>query len=1074
MQRQPFVSRTKELNLLEDTFKRANLGMPQIVLIPGISGQGKTTLYKQFAQKLRKEYRSQVIIAEGISWSSTKAFQVWYDAFAYVLRADNSRLSQTIAEEWFATLRYRTPRLLRKTVTAFTGGWSDVVVEGTKTYADLIEAIQKRQEFQVSSFDLSLSEEDDIDTEISESDNDEISRFLLGLNNENLTYCFFLDDLQFADASSINILRYLSEYFANNPKSKHKILFVLAYRSNEVRQLHDGILHPMGKVEQELILPKYSDFSTPLFGISNGLPDNPPGISVQEYIENRFKRNRFSDDLADRVQKWTNGEAQFVHELFNLWYADRTIHRRTHDKSFVFDGEINNRFLVNKSVVIEQRIRTLDIEKRSVLKHASVNAFKDEIFLQEVIRKTLQEQSEIHPDKLSEYILSLIKDEKLITPAIDTLYQTINDYLNVYRFEHALIREVVYDRFLDNSAKKILHFLVAQQLENVLSSNASYFYNEIAAHYIRGGKFRHGLRLYLRLLINTLDAQQIQESESIIEEILSINSVNSDDPDIRFGIVLAQAIYERINNEIDSSAKFEDLTLFVDNGLIEDQEFLAIYFEYYDSHCFQTGKPERKNRLKAIKYYCVAERAYEALKLLRDAVNGARRWGLVDETEETIKFVRIWLNENDLRRSYGVQLLLIEARFVAPNNRELALTKRQEAFRLANIIGNSEQRFKSLIDVNISYTNEGKFEEALDSATQAFNLSKEEKRQDWEYRALTRIIAVHRKNDDFIQWQTMAEKRINLADDIGILANKYVAWNGYGYGLSHFGHKKSALIAYEKANEINEALGRSGKLTPTNNKAAITAFLGRFDLAIPMFDELLNLGIKTNDLKRVTITLRHLGRIAYRQWRIDDSISLFHQTISLCKGENVGDIQPGTFIHESRIQSTLLDLAIAYTRNNDFENAFATIDEYDSRYASKPRRKTSVKPKRIKAFIRGLISPTENEITTMKDIIVHYHNGNRFHWENLTKTQLAEIYRVKGDLDNALHISLDATQYAIDQEFFWRVDSLVTLANIYISRGNNILGLECLEKARSEASKMQILGLEEKLVAQIAILNTDN
>ncbi len=111
----------------------------------------------------------------------------------------------------------------------------------------------------------------------------------------------FIDDLQWADASSLGLLFHMSRYLQDCP-----VLVICTYRpveatetgSNAVlfRDIHANLIR-YGALELEL----------------------RQGINVIEYVAQRYLNNTFSPNFIKYIQEKTEGHALFVSQLFSWW-----------------------------------------------------------------------------------------------------------------------------------------------------------------------------------------------------------------------------------------------------------------------------------------------------------------------------------------------------------------------------------------------------------------------------------------------------------------------------------------------------------------------------------------------------------------------------------------------------------------------------------------------------------------------------------------------------------------------------------------------------------------------------------
>jgi len=342
-----FSSREKQLAILHGCFQNVIKGSPQIVLIPGLSGQGKTTLVQVFVQQIQEQFGKNSLPAMGIGSNPTSPYHIWYDALSNSLGGPKSEdnVSQEKSELVFDILKKFAPELLETIVSNLTAGWSDVAVLTYKSWNELKTAVTtgtpRRRAIPVDDEDTS---EENILFGRGTLIKNQFERF----SQAGLTPIICLDDIQLADSSSIYLIDELARS-SIQPNNKHwPFLLIIAYRSNEIRmRLGARDYHKFRDIERELCNPKYNNIVVPIYGLENSLPKNLPGISIHSYVENRFKRHNFSQDLISQIEEWTDGEAQFVHELFNLWELNGKIIRDLNNRSWIVTENLDLSEFVN-------------------------------------------------------------------------------------------------------------------------------------------------------------------------------------------------------------------------------------------------------------------------------------------------------------------------------------------------------------------------------------------------------------------------------------------------------------------------------------------------------------------------------------------------------------------------------------------------------------------------------------------------------------------------------------------------------------------------------------------------------
>lgn len=117
----------------------------------------------------------------------------------------------------------------------------------------------------------------------------------------------FVDDLQWADASSLRLLFHLSRNLHDVP-----ILFICTCEQTIALSTNPNVA-------------LFREICAELVYRGAGTVNILKGLDVAQYVAQRYSPNSFSRDFVVRVQKLTDGHAQFVSELFSMWEKEEVI-----------------------------------------------------------------------------------------------------------------------------------------------------------------------------------------------------------------------------------------------------------------------------------------------------------------------------------------------------------------------------------------------------------------------------------------------------------------------------------------------------------------------------------------------------------------------------------------------------------------------------------------------------------------------------------------------------------------------------------------------------------------------------
>ena len=269
----------------------------------------------------------------------------------------------------------------------------------------------------------------------------------------------FLDDLQWSDSASINLLFYLATKLRDAP-----VLLIGAFRTSEAATVNSSLLDSI--LDIKIRLPETLEIDL----------DKTDEQFVSLLVTAQYPNNRFASDFASKMQSHTGGNALFVAELFQ--YFEETGKFFQDDQGvWMFKDELKISELPPKvESVIEKRIAGLETDLRKILDAASVEG--DEFTAQVVAQICGIEERELL-ERLSD---ELEQGWHLIAASRSVTYRQKRLYM--YRFKHALIRMYIYEH-LSTVERELLHQDIALFLESMYETELERISSVLAEHFHR-------------------------------------------------------------------------------------------------------------------------------------------------------------------------------------------------------------------------------------------------------------------------------------------------------------------------------------------------------------------------------------------------------------------------------------------------------------------------------------------------------------------------------------------------------------------------------------------------------------
>lgn len=401
---QKLYGRDHEIKTLFHIFDECVDGDKQLLMVSGYSGSGKSALIDEIHQPIA-EKNGLFIKGKFDQVQLDTPYFAFRQAFAelikYILIAD-----QAVQFKW------------KKKV-------NDAIGNSGKVLTDLIPGIETLIGVQPEVVDLK-------GVEAQNRFNYVLLNFLHATLDKDMPLVIFIDDLQWADVSSLNLIKVIM-----NDKDLKHLMIIGAYRNNEVNQEH-----PLTKLMNDLNHKEIPFSEIELTDLSY---KNVYGI-----VHDLLRTNQQDTGvLAEIIFSKTNGNAFYVHQFLKTIYEEQYL-------KFDFD---KREWTWNKNLILEMNVSgnvvdfiALLIQKMpqdiiDILKTASClgNRFN------KATLALVKEQSEKQVDKL------------LQQPLIDGLIISVSGQ---FKFAHDRIQQVIYSLIPDED-KKVIHL----QIGKVLSAN---------------------------------------------------------------------------------------------------------------------------------------------------------------------------------------------------------------------------------------------------------------------------------------------------------------------------------------------------------------------------------------------------------------------------------------------------------------------------------------------------------------------------------------------------------------------------------------------------------------------------
>lgn len=279
-----------------------------------------------------------------------------------------------------------------------------------------------------------------------------VTNFLISLAAPDSPLLLFLDDLQWVDEGSLEVLEGLAGKLKNS-----SILLILNYRDNEVTPTHP-LSWLISKIKSQGMA--FSEVGLRPFSITE---------TTRVVSQILMEKEDSTLPLAEELQQRTNGNPFFTLELLHSLVDGGAVYFK--DNHYRFDpGKLKGASLpVTLIDAVLKRMSDLSEENLQIISYASVMGKEIQFSL---LTQLLQKPSEVILNSIEDGIRSQF------------LYRDITGRENIY-FMHDRVREAFYKR-VSEKERIPLHRHIASVLEEGNKDNPEPVIYELAHHFIQG------------------------------------------------------------------------------------------------------------------------------------------------------------------------------------------------------------------------------------------------------------------------------------------------------------------------------------------------------------------------------------------------------------------------------------------------------------------------------------------------------------------------------------------------------------------------------------------------------------
>jgi predicted ATPase/signal transduction histidine kinase len=417
---QKLYGREREIGLLLSAFERLSQGKAEIMMVTGFSGIGKSMLVNEIYKPITQT-RGYFISGKFDQFQRNIPYSAFVSAF-------RDLISQLLTET-SAQLQAWCDRLL------------EALGESGQLIIDVIPEVERIIGKQAEVLELSPNEAQNRFNLI-------FQNFVRVFTKPEHPLVIFLDDLQWADAASLNLL----ELLVSSTESQYLYL-IGAYRDNEVDSIH-----PLSLTLNQIVAT----------GISVNQIVLSPLAQTDVYALTADTLNCDRDQvkpLADLILQKTAGNPFFINELLKSLYTESLINFDLATSAWQWDlNQIQSvGFTDNVVELMSGKILKLTADSQKIIQIAACigNKFDSQTLAIASDRPHHRVIQDLLPVLTEGLILPLTNNYKF--SIVDTDHELSEDFLVNYKFLHDRVQQAAYV-LIPESEKQATHLKIGRQL----------------------------------------------------------------------------------------------------------------------------------------------------------------------------------------------------------------------------------------------------------------------------------------------------------------------------------------------------------------------------------------------------------------------------------------------------------------------------------------------------------------------------------------------------------------------------------------------------------------------------------
>lgn len=680
----------------------------------------------------------------------------------------------------------------------------------------------------------------------------ETTKYVKEITQEN-SLVVFLDDLQWVDKATLDILVYMNDKLEDEP-----VFFIGTYRPEDVSEDHH-LVEAKHRLEREGDLDEMS--LEPL--TREDTKETITGVLGTEEIPHRF---------IETLHEKTEGNPLFIKESIRQMEEEGMI-----DVDKGKFPEKSDEFSMSEMVfnVIERRINRLDDDTVKVIEIGSVIGDSIPFGL-------LSKTAEMDQIDLLDHVDMLIGNQLWDESPEEELFY----------FSHELIRETVYDR-IKRLKKKLLHKRVANNIEERYEDELQEWYSELGRHHERAENYTDALGYYIKAGEKAESVFANEDAVRTYEKALALSKEVKDEDLDRLEIIEKIAKAYSLLGEYEKTREYLNQGLDVTDKKKEKQRLLRKIADTYHMQ----GKWDESFEYIEDGLTCVEEENKETCKLLSLKGWSHVQRGLSDEAEDIFEKEKEIAEKIDNKEEMGQVYHDLGTTRLRKGDLEDGIELLEKAIEIRKDIDDKLELQKSFNNLGIVYSDKGDYEEAEKYYRKSLEACEDTGNKSGIAASLNNLGTIQNKRGKLDEAINTFKESLEMSERIGDEHGKAISLTNLASLYLMRGELEKANESLKETSEIREETeDKLGVCIDLSIESTMKKKKGKLDEAIEKIKESKELAKETDSKRDLAIANHRLGEFFFFKGKFEKAIQ--QQMEAKDMGEEIGARDIESFTRE--------------------------------------------------------------------------------------------------------------------------------------------------------------------------------